>query len=216
MHPQRLSIYPHLPSVILLALSLLLLAACQVPTPVPVVLAPATATPSTAKASSATSATSPAMQATAPVKLAIPALNLEMPIVPMGWEVVEANGQRTTKWIVPKDAIGWHANSAGAGTNGNTILSGHQAQGEALFAPLATGEIVVGQEIILTDAQGATFTYRVTEVTEPIALTGASQAEMDQAASYIAPSTTPKLTLITGWPDFTTTHRIFAVADLVQ
>ncbi len=211
MRPQRLSIY-HLSPIILCALSLLILAACQVPTPMPVVLAPATAAATTATAPTATSNA----QAAAPAKLSIPALSLEMPIVPMSWEVIEANGQRTTKWIVPKDAIGWHVNSAGAGANGNTILSGHQAQGEALFAPLATGEIVVGQEIILTDAKGATFTYRVSEVTEPIALTGASQTEMDQAAGYVKPSTTPKLTLITGWPDFTTTHRIFAVADLVK
>lgn len=215
MRPQRLSIYHHLPSFIIFALSLLMLAACQVPTPVPVVLAPATATVTTTTEITATAASS-STQTVAPVKLSIPELRLEMPIVPMGWEVVEANGERTTKWIVPKDAIGWHTNSAGAGANGNTILSGHQAQGEALFAPLATGEIVVGQEIILTDAAGATFTYRISEVTEPIALTGASQEETDRAATYVAPSNTPKLTLITGWPDFTTTHRIFAVAELVK
>ncbi len=212
MRQQGLSIDHYSSYTMLLALSLLLLAACQVPTPVPVVLAPPTATAKAATTQSSASSD----HAASPVKLSIPALKLEMPIVPMGWEVVEANGQRATKWVVPKNAIGWHVNSAGAGAAGNTILSGHQAQGEALFAPLATGEIVVGQEIILTDAKGQTFTYRVKEVTDPIALTGASAAETARAASYIAPSTTPKLTLITGWPDFTTTHRIFAVADLVN
>jgi len=217
MHKQGLLTRSVLPQMVILGLALLLLAACQIPAPVPVGQTAAGVTP-TAASTTTTAQTEPVAldQAAAPVKLSIPALHLEMPVTPMGWEVVEANGQPTTKWVVPKNAIGWHVNSAGAGAIGNTILSGHQAQGEALLAPLATGEIVVGQELVLTDANGQTFTYRVTEVTEPIAMTGASQAEIAKAASYVAQTAKPQLTLITGWPDFTTTHRVFAVAEFVS
>lgn len=212
MQKQRLFAYPSLVYKLIVCLSLaLLLAACQIPTPVP----SAPKTPTAKSTSSEQSTTTSPAQAAPPVKLSIPALHLEMPVVAMGWEVTEVNGKATTKWIVPANAIGWHVNSAGAGAAGNTILSGNQAQGEALFAPLATGEIVVGQEISLTDAQGQVFTYRVKEVTDPIAMTGASQAEVDRAAAYVAPSDKAQLTLITGWPDFTTTHRIFAVAEFV-
>jgi hypothetical protein len=46
-------------------------------------------------------------------------------------------------------------------------------------------------------------------------MTGASKDELARADAYIAPSQQAKLTLITGWPDFTTTHRVFAVAEFV-
>ncbi|MCE7980191.1 MAG: sortase [Caldilinea sp. CFX5] len=150
-----------------------------------------------------------------PVQLRIPDLALALPVTTMGWVVTEANGQRTTEWIVPLDSIGWHANSAGAGGTGNTILSGHQASGEALFAPLALGDITVGQELQLVDEQGQVFVYRVTAVSEPIPLVGATEEDNALAQTYVAPTTVPQLTLLTGWPDFTTTHRIFAVAEYV-
>lgn len=150
-----------------------------------------------------------------PVQLRIPDLALELPISTMGWVVTEANGQRTTDWVVPLDSIGWHANSAGAGGTGNTILSGHQASGDALFAPLALGDIAADQELQLVDEQGKLFVYRVTEVSEPIPLVGATEEDNALAQTYIAPTTAPQLILITGWPDFTTTHRIFAVAEYV-
>ena len=197
-------------SIVCLALALLL-SACQIPTPAATTTGTPTAAAQTVEPSDALAAD----QAAPPVKLAIPALHLEMPIQPMGWEMTEVNGQPTTRWIVPKDAIGWHVNSTGAGGAGNTILSGHQAQGEALFAPLATGEIVVGQELLLTDETGNVFAYRIKEVSDPIAMTGASKDELARADAYIAPSQQAKLTLITGWPDFTTTHRVFAVAEFV-
>jgi len=197
-------------SIVCLALALLL-SACQIPTPAATTAGTPTAAAQTVEPSDALAAD----QAAPPVKLAIPALHLEMPIQPMGWEMTEVNGQPTTRWIVPKDAIGWHVNSTGAGGAGNTILSGHQAQGEALFAPLATGEIVVGQELLLTDETGNVFAYRIKEVSDPIAMTGASKDELARADAYIAPSQQAKLTLITGWPDFTTTHRVFAVAEFV-
>lgn len=150
-----------------------------------------------------------------PVTLRIPDLALDLPITPMGWVVTEANGQRTTEWIVPLDTIGWHVNSAGAGGTGNTLLSGHQTSGSALFAPLALGDITVDQELQLVDEGGQVFVYRVSEVSEPIPLVGATEEDNALAQSYTAATDSAQVTLITGWPDFTTTHRIFAVADYV-
>lgn len=150
-----------------------------------------------------------------PVALRIPDLAMELSITPMGWVVTEAAGQRTTEWIVPLDSIGWHVNSAGAGGAGNTILSGHQSSGSALFAPLALGDIIVDQELQLVDEAGQVFVYRVREVSEPIPLVGATEEDNALAQTYTAAADSAQLTLITGWPDFTTTHRIFAVADYV-
>lgn len=150
-----------------------------------------------------------------PTLLRIPELALELPITTMGWVVTEANGQRSTEWIIPLDSIGWHVNSAGAGGTGNTILTGHQSSGAALFAPLALGDIIVGQELQLVDESGQIFLYQVREISEPIPLVGATEEDNALAQTYAAPTDTAQLTLVTGWPDFTTTHRIFAVADYV-
>lgn len=156
-----------------------------------------------------------ARQGLPPVLLRIPEVSLELPVTPMGWVVTEANGQRTTQWIVPLDTVGWHVNSAGAGGTGNTILSGHQSSGEAVFAPLALGDITVGQEVQLVDEQGAVFVYRITEISEPIPIVGATEEDNALAQTYLASTDVAQLTLITGWPDFTTTHRVFAVAEYV-
>jgi len=155
----------------------------------------------------------PANVSTIPVALSIPAIELNANITEMGWIVTEVDGERTSRWAIPYSDAGWHVNSAGAGTDGNVVISGHQVVGEAVFAPLALGEVQVGQEIQLTDIRGEVFAYEVVEITEPIPLAGATDEEQALAASYIAPSPNPKLTLMTGWPDFATTHHLFIVAD---
>jgi len=155
-------------------------------------------------------------EAAPPVMLEIAELGIELPIETMGWAVTEQDGQRTTAWIVPTDTIGWHANSVGAGSEGNLLLSGHQALGSSVFAPLALGDIIVGQEITLTDVNGARFRYQITEVSEPIPVLGATEEDTTLALSYLQPSEAPIVTMMTGWPDFTTTHRIFAVAEYID
>ncbi len=202
-------------------LGVLLLSACQPLTPTPVAeeteantVAEAPATATTEPVSEA-SAAGVATDALAPTRLAISALSLEIPVTSMGWETVEVDGQRTTEWVVPETAAGWALNSAGAGEAGNVVIAGHQTRGDAVFAALALGEIEPGQEILLTDASGAESTYRVVEVSAPLPLLGATAEEQAQADAYIAPTAAARLTLVTGWPADTTTHRIFVVAELV-
>ncbi len=154
-------------------------------------------------------------KASAPVLMRVPDLDFEVRVTPMGWVVTDVAGQRTTKWVIPTISVGWHVNSAGTGAAGNTVLSGHQAVGDAVFAPLALGEIKVDQQVLLTAEDGTVYIYRIAEVSEPIAVTGATEEDKAAAAAYVADSKDAKLTLVTGWPDFSTTHRIFAVAEFV-
>lgn len=199
-----------------IVLGVAILTACQLPVvqqtaPAP----PAAAEGNTANVAIETITPLALNQALPPALFQLPELDIEFRVVPMGWTIVEKDGARTTQWVVPPDAAGWHVNSAGAGAAGNTILSGHQAVGEAVFAPLALGEIQVGQQILLTAEDGTVYAYQVTEVSQPVPIVGATESDKQQAAAYTAPSDEPKLTLITGWPDFSTTHRIFAVAELL-
>ena len=200
-------------AVILVGL-MLLLAACQPGVSEEVAATPAsTSEPATQQSNDVEPIASD--EATAPVRLQIPAIGLDAPVTPMGWRVVTLGGNRTTAWDVPLDSLGWHANSAGAGAKGNVLLSGRQADGDALLEPLALGSIKPGQDVILTDENGLEFTYKIREISEPIPVSGATEEEEALALDYVAPTDEPILTLISGWPEFTTTHRIFAVADLV-
>lgn len=206
----------------LLALLALLVTACQTQVVTPEATAPANPTAS-AGGAAATSVEGELVQipplepdeTTGPVRLQIPAINLDVPVIAMGWRLETVEGQRTTVWDVPTDEAGWHMNSAGAGGNGNTIISGRQVGGAAVFAPLALGSVSEEQEVLLTDGDGVVFVYRITEVTEPVPITGATPQQQAQAAAYFEPTDQAQLTLVTGWPEFTTTHRVFAVAEFV-
>lgn len=221
-----LSFTGHLPRPLMGALAvvlLLLVAGCQGEVAPPPSTTPESA--SSAGVGSAAAASVPGEivdvpplgpdETTGPVQLRIPAINLDVPVIAMGWRLEVVDGERTTVWDVPFDEAGWHMNSAGAGGAGNTIISGRQVGGAAVFAPLALGSILEGQDILLTDGDGIVFVYRVTEVTEPIPITGATPDQQAQAAAYFQPTDNAQLTLVTGWPEFTTTHRVFAVADFV-
>jgi hypothetical protein len=151
-----------------------------------------------------------------PVAITIPALALSAPVVPMGWEETQVDGERTTQWVVPEDAVGWPVNGVELGDSGRIVLAGQQATEAAPLAALARGEVEPGQEIELSDSAGVTYLYTVIEVSEPIALIGATAEDEAAAAAYVAPTDEAMLTLITGWPDFTTTHRIFAVAEFTS
>lgn len=198
--------------------SLILLAGCRDTSPEPTALIPvptaasvqATSTPSYQNIEPLSET-----EATPPILIEVSSVGLLHSITPMEWEVTDVNGQRTTVWKVPDDAAGWHIDSARAGMGGNVILSGHQEQGAAVFRSIALGSVQVGQEIYLTGESGQVFVYKVTEVSEPIPLDGTTAEQFALMERYYTAGEKPLLTLITGWPDFTTTHRLFVVAELV-
>ncbi|MBX3011855.1 MAG: class F sortase [Caldilineaceae bacterium] len=209
---------------VLLSLLLLALAACQsnpsraAPQAMPTTALPAiTAVPQTSASTAFTYTVQSSEPLTTevagvPTRLVIPALGLTLPIEAMGWQVAQVEGERQAVWEVPPSSAGWHLNSARPGTVGNMTLSGHHLLGAAVFAPLARGEITVGTQLLVSDDQGRTFLYEVTEIAPPIPAFGATTAEQEQAAAYLAPTETATLTLVTGWPDFSDTHYLFVRA----
>ncbi len=154
-----------------------------------------------------------APQAVTPTRLEIPAIKLDVPVVPMGWQVNSLDGSGV-QWQLPVDAAGWHVNSAPAGGPGNTVISGSQFEGDAVFLPLALGDVTEGQDVVLTDSTGMTYTYQITQVLEPLPIRGADAGADATAKALVEQAGVTRLTLITGWPNFTTTHRQFVVAEL--
>ncbi len=154
-------------------------------------------------------------EALPPIRLAIPAIDFATTVAPMAWGVTDVEGERQAVWEVPEASAGWHINSAAVGAVGNMVLSGHHRQGAAVFAPLARGEIAIGDELYVTDSAGRTFIYQVSESVEPIPVSGTTTAQRERLEAYQGPTSTAKLTLLTGWPDFSDTHYLIIVADLV-
>lgn len=200
--------------------ALVLLAACSPVEPTATSAPRPSVTPGATQAATVVTGTTEVTVAVAalgnqPVSLRIAELGMEVPVAPMGWEPALVGEKTTTVWVVPERTAGWMPNTAGAGEPGNVVIAGHQAQGDAVFAPLALGEILPGQTIEVTSEDGRSFDYKVMEVSDPIPVLGATEADDARAADYVAPSTTARLTLVSGWPGDTTTHRIFVVAELV-
>lgn len=154
-------------------------------------------------------------EAAPPIRLYFVSLDLTIEVEPMAWIVADVEGERQAVWEIPQLKAGWHLNSAMVGAPGNMIISGHHLEGAAVFAPLARGELRVGDQILVTDEQGQAYAYEVKEIADPIPAAGATAAESERAASYLAPTVESQLTLVTGWPDFSDTHYLFVVAQLV-
>ncbi len=155
-----------------------------------------------------------AADAAKPAELSIPAIAMNVNVDPMGWRIQIIDDKRTTAWALPQAAAGWHLNSAKPGMAGNVVISGHQFLGAAVFAPIALGDIRPGQDILLTDAKDRIFVYRILEVTDPIEISADPISEQQTAATYLSQTDAARLTLISGWPDFSSTHRVFVIAEL--
>ncbi|HHH40432.1 MAG TPA: sortase [Chloroflexi bacterium] len=144
-----------------------------------------------------------------PVRLVIPAINLDAPVVPVGWETKEVDGQLVSAWIVPNAReAGWHKTSALPGEPGNTVLNGHHNIYGEVFRDLV--ELEPGDEIYLYTGQQV-YRYQVTErhilkeKGEPIEV-------RIQNAQWIMPTDDERLTLVTCWPYTSNTHRLIVVA----
>lgn len=224
-----------LPFVVMTTVLLLALTACTAPpsgppaaptsTQPPAVLpgpgtdAPATPPAQPAGTAPAVSGTTPVAEAVPPAqgqpnRLVIPAIDLDTAIVDVGWEVVERGAQRTTEWQTADNAAGRHLNSARPGEMGNVVLSGHHNTKGEVFRGISEQKLAIGDVIYLYDAQGQRYTYRVTEVTEPLLEVGASEAQRLANARYIQPTSDARVTLVTCWPYWTNTHRIVVVGEL--
>ena len=155
-----------------------------------------------------------------PVRLLIPDIGLDIPVKPMGWRVVRDQNGGHSEWDVPDFAAGHHIDSSFPGENGNVVISGHNNIRGAVFAPLCIiGEpdspLKPGDAIILIDEAGRRFVYRINGW-QRIPESNASVALREENASYMLPTDSPQLTLITCWPLQSNTHRVVITAVLTD
>ncbi len=173
------------------------------PTPLPPTSTPAHTPPATLPAPTATPASA------APTRLIIPAIDLDVPVVTVGWSVVERDGQPISEWDVPAwRAAGWLKTSALIGAIGNTVLEGHQDIAGRVFENLENlkaGDMVQVQTDSFTRTYVIALRTIVLEKDQPLEV-------RRENARWIGPSNDERLTLVTCWPRNDNTHRLILVA----
>jgi LPXTG-site transpeptidase (sortase) family protein len=167
------------------------------PTPIPSL----TATPT----ASATYTPTPAP----PDRLLIPAIALDAPVQPVGWQLVEIDGQFFGQWDTPDGyVVGWHNTSAPPGQPGNTVLNGHHNIEGRVFGRLI--ELVPGDVVIL-QAGGQAFRYVVAQ-TMVLPEKWQTVEERLANARWILPGDDERVTLVTCWPETGNGYRLIVVA----
>ncbi len=187
-------------------------AAQATPTPTePEVQAEETATPEATPEPTSTPVPTPTPDPASliPGRLVIPAIDLDAPVVKVGWETQELNGQLVSSWMVPDTfGAGWHATSALPGMIGNTVLNGHHNIKGEVFRDLV--DLEPGDEVVIYSGETPHY-YAVTE-RHILEEKYQPQEVRQKNARFILPTEDERLTLVTCWPYTNNTHRLVIVA----
>jgi sortase A len=161
-----------------------------------------TGTPVPPPAAAAAPASSP------PTRIQAPGIGLDVPVVEMGYRIVNVGGVQAMSWVVPNDAAGFHQGSALPGHAGNTVISGHSDAAARVFLKLV--DLQVGDTVIVYVGADA-YLYQVTQ-RELLQEAGVSLEQRIQNAQWILPTGDERLTLVTCWPYTGASQRLIFVA----
>jgi LPXTG-site transpeptidase (sortase) family protein len=149
-----------------------------------------------------------------PQRILIPSIDLNAPVSPISLESISSNGETYYQWPVPNEfRAGWHDNSARLGETGNTVLNGHHNIYGQVFRHLV--DLDEGDEIIIQDGTGQSFSYSVTEK-EIFPERDQPLAVRLQNARWLNTTDDERLTLITCWPFTDNSHRLVIVAQPID
>jgi len=143
-----------------------------------------------------------------PNRIVIESVDIDSTVIPVGWQVVEQNGQPYSIWEVANFAIGWHNTSARLGQPGNTVMAGHHNVNGEVFRDLVNVEV---GDRVTAYASGQKFEY-IVELKTIIKEKGEPLEVRQRNAQWIAPTDDERLTFVTCWPYTNNTHRVIVVA----
>lgn len=138
----------------------------------------------------------------------IPSLGVDSPVLPVGWTDPDQAEDGSVQWRTADFGAGLHAGSARLGEAGNTVISGHNNIGGAVFRRLA--ELAPGDTITL-GAGGRDWTYTV-ERRFIVPEEDASEARRRANAGWIESSPDERVTLVSCYPPWGNSHRVIVVA----
>lgn len=144
-----------------------------------------------------------------PTRIVAPAIGLDSPIVEVGWETSERDGELIGVWVVADYAVGFHSNSAYPGNTGNTVLTGHHNIRGEVFRYLV--DLEPGDKILLYVGD---VVYPYVVMDKMILPDRDVPLEQRQEnARWIGPFPDERLTLVTCWPYTNNTHRLIVIAQ---
>lgn len=144
-----------------------------------------------------------------PETLIVPAIQLRAPIQVTGSRKILVRNTVYEQWLVPDTfAAGWNPSSGTPGSKGNVVLYGHHNVNGAVFARLY--QVQRGDELIVV-SRGLEFHYKVTDIVK-VKEKDVSFAQMLQNAELLKDTNEERLTLITCWPPYESTHRLIVIA----
>ena len=190
--------------------------------------APAEAAAATAPPPAATAVpTATPVLASVPVRLVIPDLKMDVPVVEMGWRVVQTADGPRSDWVIPKNEAGHHINSALLGDADNVVISGHNNIFGEVFKPISfawdnasrvqvdsftdRSDLLNGRTIELFDAAGQEFKYTIAAFYR-LKDTGVTTEQRIANGRFMEPTDQAQVTIITCWPPTSNTHRLVVVA----
>ncbi len=180
--------------------------ATPLPQPTATLAPPPTEAPPAPAAPSVNLAGGPA--GSPPDRITAASIGLDVPVVVMGWTLIDIGGTQATNWNVPNHAAGFHQGSAYPGQVGNTVISGHSNTAGRVFENL--DKLALGDRILVYVGASA-YEYQVTQ-RELLQEQGVSLEQRIQNGRWIAPTDDECLTLVTCWPNTGTSHRLIIVA----
>ncbi len=145
-----------------------------------------------------------------PTRIVAPAIQLDAPVVPMTWKTVIRKGRLVSEWDLPKDAAGWHINSALPGQGDNVVISGHHNIEGKVFRHIK--DLNLGDTIIVY-VGSSSYVYRVS-AKYLLKESGMPLEVREKNARWMLPTGDERLTLITCWPYEWpgNTHRVVVIA----
>ncbi|MDH3676500.1 MAG: sortase, partial [Anaerolineae bacterium] len=159
-------------------------------------------------ASASAAAPRPLLTEGEPTRLVIPSIGIDAAVIPVGWNVIERNGQQFSIWQVADFAVGWHKTTPALGQIGNTVMAGHHNVNGEVFRDLVNLE--VGDKVIAY-SEGEMREYEV-ELKTIIKEKGEPPEVRRRNAQWISPTDDERLTFVTCWPYTNNTHRVIVVA----
>ena len=140
-----------------------------------------------------------------PAQIEIPAINVFTRITPVGWRDTGFG----IEWDSPQFAAGFLVSSVAPGTNGNTVVYGHNNIFGEVFRNLE--QLTPRDGIFITTASGQSFVYSV-EIVETFQEYGITTAQQQSHLAYFNPTSDSRLTLLTCFPYTGNSHRTAIVA----
>lgn len=144
-----------------------------------------------------------------PLKIEIPSVGINTSIVPVGWEMIPGKeAQGASRWKVAENAAGHHEGTANPGQVGNIVISGHVDWKGEVFKNLH--QIKRGAEVHIY-TEDREYLYIVQDI-HLVLEDGATDEQKRANASFMDPTPSETLTLITCFPYGIDDHRLIVIA----